>query len=264
MRLSSTIHRMLQGLLIGFFLGLPVLAMESAPEAFTAEDRRILEQGFQGMLRYHPIASEALDEPRALLAPEDSSHLYRVLPEGGAASEELHRYSGGGAEAEGVSRFEYQLNADESQFLELSEGQGVRIVGALDRKEGVRTEFQPPKPLLPKGLMPGQSVTATCKVRVLDLAHPDKVRHSGELSVTLTHLGNFHARVPAGEYDTTLVRLDSRGKVGPAEIMHRQYYFYAEDTGLVGFLESRRISAFAIYEKKQQQALVLQREGDGP
>lgn len=171
---------------------------------------------------------------------------------------------GGGAEAEGVSRFEYQLNADESQFLELSEGQGVRIVGALDRKEGVRTEFQPPKPLLPKGLMPGQSVTATCKVRVLDLAHPDKVRHSGELSVTLTHLGNFHARVPAGEYDTTLVRLDSRGKIGPAEIMHRQYYFYAEDTGLVGFLESRRISAFAIYEKKQQQALVLQREGDGP
>lgn len=263
MGVSYRIQRLLQGLLIALSLGLPVLAMESAPEAFTAEDRRILEQGFQGMLRYHPIVSEALDEPRALLAPEDSSHLYRVLPESGAASEETHRYSGWG-ETEGVSRFEYQLNADESQLLELSEGQGVRIVGALDRKEGVRTEFQPPKPLLPKGLLPGQSVTATCKVRVLDLAHPDKVRHSGELSVTLTHLGNFHARVPAGEYDTALVRLDSRGKIGPADMVHRQYYFYAEDTGLVGFLESRRISAFAIYEKKQQQALVLQREGDGP
>jgi len=42
--------------------------------------------------------------------------------------------------------------------------------------------------------------------------------------------------------------------------VHQQYYCFAEDTGLLAFLESRRISAFGIYEKREQQALVLIRE----
>jgi hypothetical protein len=240
----------------------PAGAVENALGVFRPEDRRILELGFRGELRYHPIAAEILEEPRALLAPDEAPHLYRVIPESGSEMEELHRFVAV-SEASGTARFEYQLNAAESQLLRVSDGQGVFIEGAVDRKEGVKTEFNPAKPLLPKLLSPGQSMSAMTKVRVLDLAHPEKVRHSGELNLTLTHLGSFHARVPAGEYETVLVRLESLGKIGPAEIAHRQYYFFAEDIGLVAFLESRRISAFAIYEKKEQQALVLMREGDG-
>jgi hypothetical protein len=86
------------------------------------------------------------------------------------------------------------------------------------------------------------------------------VRHQGELAVTLTHLGGFKVTVPAGEYEAVLLRLDSRGKIGPAEISHRQYYFYSEDTGLLGFFETRKISAFGIYEKKEWQATILERE----
>lgn len=262
MRILNRMSGAIWVLLIALAGGLPVLAMEGAPEVFNAEDRRILEQGFRGALRYHPIAAEALDEPRALLAPDESAHVYRVLPESGPESEEMHRFLAV-TEALGSVRYEYQLNAVESQIFGVSEGEGVRIEGAIDRKEGVKTEFQPSKMLLPRGLMPGQSVAGSSKVRVLDLAHPDKVRHSGELSLVLTHLGSFHVRVPAGEYDIVMVRLDSQGKIGPAGIFHRQYYLFAEETGLVAFLESRRISAFGIYEKNEQKALLLIREGEG-
>jgi len=263
MRIPDCMIRLLLVLLFPLCGMMSVRAIESAPEVFTAEDRRILEQGFRGAFRYHPIASEALDEPRTLLAPDESALSYRVLPQSGAEFEESHRMLGL-AETPGSSRYEYQLNATESQILEFSEGEGVRIEGAIDRKEGVKTEFQPPKPLLPKGLLPGQSVMVVSKVRVLDLAHPEKLKHSGELTCTLTHLGSFHSVVPAGEYDAILVRLESRGKIGPAEIHHQQYYFFAEETGLVGFLESRRITAFAIYEKNERQAWVLSREGGAP
>jgi hypothetical protein len=245
--------------LMALLVSAPVLAVENALPVFSSEDRRLLEQGFHGAFRYHPIAAEALEDPRALLAPDEAANVYRVLPESGPESEETHRFTAV-SEVPGISRFEYHLNATESQLLRLSDGQGVFIEGAIDRKEGVRTEFQPAKPLLPKGLLPGQSVTGVSKVRVLDLAHPEKVRHSGELNLTLTHLGSFHGIVPFGEYDTVLLRLESRGKIGPADIVHQQYYCFAEDTGLLAFLESRRISAFGIYEKREQQALVLIRE----
>jgi hypothetical protein len=246
-------------LLIALFASAPLQAVENALPVFSPEDRRLLEQGFHGAFRYHPIAAEALEDPRALLAPDEAASVYRVIPESGPESEETHRFRAV-SEAPGTTRLEYQLNASESQLMILSEGQGVFIEGAIDRKEGVRTEFQPAKPLLPKGLMPGQSVTGVTKVRVLDLAHPEKVRHSGELNLTLTHLGSFHGVVPLGGYDTVLLRLESRGKIGPAEIVHRQYYSFAEDTGLLAFLEARQISAFGIYEKREQQALVLIRE----
>lgn len=250
-------------LVIALFANSPVPAVENALPVFSPEDRRLLEQGFHGAFRYHPIAAEALEDPRALLAPDEAASVYRVISESGPESEETHRFTEV-SEASGTTRLEYQLNASESQFITLSEGRGVFIEAAIDRKEGVRTEFQPAKPLLPKGLLPGQSVTGVTKVRVLDLDHPDKVRHSGELNLTLTHLGSFHAVVPFGGYDTVLLRLESRGKIGPAEIIHRQYYSFAEDTGLLAFLESRRISAFGIYEKREQQALVLIREEGVP
>ena len=249
-------------LLITFSVTLMAAAVESAPEAFTTEDRRILEIGFRSAFHYHPISAEVLDEPRALLAPDEMPHAFRVIPETGPESEETHRFVGIGETPE-RTRFEYHLNASESQLMSLSEGQGVVIEGAIDRKEGVKTEFQPPKPLIPQSLSPGQSLSAVTKVRVLELTHLEKVRHSGELHLTLTHLGSFHVKVPSGEYGTVLVRLDSRGKIGPAEIDHRQYYFFAEDTGLVAFLEVRRVSAFGIYEKKDQSGLVLIREGEG-
>ena len=241
----------------------PALAVENAPQVFSSEDRRGLEQGFHEAFRYHPIVAEPLEDPRALLAPDEAATIFRVIPESGSVSEERHRFTTL-SEAAGNTHYEYHLNAAESQLVRLSDGQGVFIEGAIDRKEGVRTEFQPAKPLLPKGLLPGQSVTGVSKVRVLDLEHPDKVRHSGELTLTLTHLGSFHAIVPLGEYDAVLLRLESRGRIGPADIVHRQYYCFAEDTGLVAFLESRQISAFGIYEKREQQALVLIREDGSP
>jgi len=132
----------------------PLLAVENALQVFSTEDRRVLEVGFQGAFRYHPIAPEALEDPKALLAPDEAANVFRVIPESGPASEETHRFSTL-SEGPGSTRFEYHLNDAESQLLSLSDGQGVLIEGAVDRKEGVRTEFQPAKPLIPRGLLPG-------------------------------------------------------------------------------------------------------------
>jgi hypothetical protein len=246
-------------LLLLLSLAVPVKAADAVASALTLEDRRLIEQSFRGLLHYHAITGEGLEDPRALLAPEEGTNLFKVIEEKGADRTEAHRFLQV-IEPQGSGHSEYRLNDSESQLLGYTEAKGVVIEGAIDRKEGVRTEFAPAKPLIPRGLLPGASVTVPSKVRVLDEQDATKVRHQGELVVTLTHLGSYRVTIPLGEYEAVLLRLESRGKIGPAEILHRQYYFFAEDTGLLAFLESRKISAFGLYEKKESQATLLERE----
>ncbi len=234
-------------------------ATEHALAVFDLEDRRLLEQAFKGVLRYHPIHPEAIEDPEALLALDEPAYVYRVIPESGPDRLEAHRYIRK-RETPDSGHIEYRLNDEESQRLALPDGNEVVITGAIDRKEGVRTEFNPAKPLIPRGLEPGAQRRTSTWVRVMDLDKPGRLRHEGELGVTLTHLGNLHVQIGFGEFDVYLLRLEAQGKIGPAKIMHRQYYFYAEDTGLVAFVETRKITAFAIYEKNERQAMVLERE----
>jgi hypothetical protein len=236
-----------------------VKATEHALAVFDLEDRRQIEQAFKGALRYHPIHPETIEEPEALLGLDEPAFVYRVIVESGPDRLETHRYIRK-RETPDSERIEYRLNDEESQWFAASEGNDVVITGATDRKEGVRTEFNPAKPLIPRGLEPGGQRRTSSRVRIMGFDKPGRLRHEGEVDITLTHLGNFHVQIGFGEFDAYLLKLEAQGKIGPAKIMHRQYYFYAEDTGLVAFVETRKISAFAIYEKNERQAMVLERE----
>ena len=211
----------------------------------TDEERQLFEETFHGGLRYEAIATETMVDLEAWLS---SGATYRVYSNDGPERIEVHRFQ----EMAGDSAFEYTLNDQESQFLTLVGGEDLEISGAIDRKEGVRTEFLPPKPLVPDGFSRGDTLRRHVKVRISDVVRSDRIRHQGELDVVLTNLGGFHARWSDGDVDLLLLRVESQGKIGPATLVHRQYWFFSGD-GLAAFVEARKISAFGIYQKSDRQ-----------
>ena len=66
-------------------------------------------------------------------------------------------------------------------------------------------------------------------------------------STTSTYVGGYQVTVPAGTFDTILIRFAYRGKVGPADVVYTAWYFFAKDIGLVAMVNLEDVSAFWIY-----------------
>ncbi|MED6308065.1 MAG: hypothetical protein VX563_08635, partial [Planctomycetota bacterium] len=86
---------------------------------------------------------------------------------------------------------------------------------------------------------------------------PTKVAHSGTVDCTWTDLGGWRVRVPMGDYDTHLVRIEYDGSVGPASVQGNKYMFLAKGVGPVAFTDSRVISAFLFFSQSQHKAGML-------
>jgi hypothetical protein len=66
-------------------------------------------------------------------------------------------------------------------------------------------------------------------------------------------------KVPAGTYDSQLVRWKWSGKVGPATIRDSHYRFLAPKAGMVAMILIRSISALLIYNDHTKRGKVLVR-----
>ena len=126
-----------------------------------------------------------------------------------------------------------------------------------DMTQSVLSRYDPPEPILVKGMEPGAHVRYTVNVAVYDLSHPKDETHSGALNMMYTYIGAYKVTVPAGTYDTVLFRWDYSGKVGPATVKDSQYWFMAKGIGPVATIERKDISAFLIYNDDSKAADVL-------
>jgi len=63
--------------------------------------------------------------------------------------------------------------------------------------------------------------------------------------------------VPAGKYETVLIRSYYAGKVGPAHVVDGGYVFYANGIGIVTSVERMHVTAFLFYDKTTKTPKVL-------
>jgi hypothetical protein len=87
------------------------------------------------------------------------------------------------------------------------------------------------------------------------------LKYKGRLKVTHTYLGAYEITVPAGKFETVLIRSYYEGKVGPAHVVDGGYTFYARDVGIVASVERMHVTAFLFYDKRTKTPKVLVQKG---
>jgi hypothetical protein len=126
-----------------------------------------------------------------------------------------------------------------------------------DIDEGVVVVTTPANPLLLRGMKPGESRTFTQTVSVNYLDDPTKRDYGGRMTAAFTYVGTYRMTVPAGTFDAALMRLDYQGKVGPAHVQYRAWYFFAPGVGVVAMINHEDVSAFWIYHVDTTSGKVL-------
>lgn len=89
------------------------------------------------------------------------------------------------------------------------------------------------------------------------MAHPDETAYTGDMDITITYVGAYEVKTPAGTFPTVLIRSEFDIKIGPAKVKDVQYSFYAKGVGKVAEIEGLRVSAALIYHSNDKTAKVL-------
>lgn len=152
----------------------------------------------------------------------------------------------------------WRLDAgDESSFGEIDEFGNFVQCSTQDSNHGVIARYEPPQPILLKGMQPGDSRKMRIAVNIVDLARPDKTKHKGHLDLVYSYIGSYEVTVPAGTFETVLFSWRFNGKIGPAKIKDNQYWFFAEGVGPVARINTKNISAMLLYRDTTKIAGVL-------
>jgi hypothetical protein len=106
-------------------------------------------------------------------------------------------------------------------------------------------------------MKPGESVKLSQAVSVNYLDNPSKQDHSGNLTTTQTYVGMYQVTVPAGTFDAVLLRLHYDGKIGPASVKYRSWYFFARNVGVIAMITHEEVSAAWIYHTDATTGKVL-------
>jgi len=149
------------------------------------------------------------------------------------------------------------IKGDATEFYSVDDGGVVNLISETDLKQNVITRYKPMLPIMFDGMKPGETSRVETAVSVYDLRNPTDLKYKGRLKVTHTYVGAYELTVPAGKYETVLIRSSYEGKVGPADVTDGGYVFYAPGVGIVASLERMHVTAFLFYDKRTKTPKVM-------
>jgi len=150
---------------------------------------------------------------------------------------------------------------DCTDFFSLNGEGAINLISEIDLEQSVITRYTPMFPIMFDGMKPGDSSQVETVVKVYALHDPTHLKYKGRLKVTHTYLGAYEITVPAGKYETVLIRSSYAGKVGPAHVVDGGYKFYARGVGIVASVERMHVTAFLFYDKRTKTPKVLIQRG---
>jgi hypothetical protein len=165
----------------------------------------------------------------------------------------------------GRHHWRYQVGEEEVGFLEVRPDGSFVLNGVHEIKDGAVTRYDPPEPVLLKGIAPGEERRQRMEVRVYDADEPNEITHQGLLSVVHRYVGAYRFTGPTGTHEAILMKSTFSGHVGPAQLEDTQYRFFAPKVGLLAAIEYRHVSALLLYRANLEIARVLAEPGEcGP
>ncbi len=143
------------------------------------------------------------------------------------------------------------------EYYRVMNGGKIEMVSEVDLVEDVLTRYAPLFTVMFNGMGPGEKNEMKTNIRVYDLHDPNDEKYKGHLKVSHTYVGAYEVTVPAGKYQTVLIKSSYTGKVGPASVNDVGYVFYAEGVGIVASLERSHVAAFLFYDKRTKTPKIL-------
>jgi len=146
----------------------------------------------------------------------------------------------------GKSAWRFEFSPLLAGFISQAPGGDLVMPSLSDAKHGVVVVTLPANPFVLKGIKPGETRSYMQRVLVYALEDPADQEYSGSLHGTYTYLGTYQVAVPAGTFDTALLRLTCHGKVGLVHTHDTAYYFLAPGKGVVAMISQEDATAFWI------------------
>ena len=140
-----------------------------------------------------------------------------------------------------------ELPGGTTRYLTTNDPYGIVSPSALNKSYSVIIELDPAEPIVHSGSKPGTPARRKTKVDVYNVGSMKSTAYSGTVDCTWTDLGGWRVKVPMGEYDTRLVKVEYNGSVGPASVNGSNYVFLAKGKGVIAYSDGRDISAFIIF-----------------
>ena len=131
------------------------------------------------------------------------------------------------------------------------------VTREIDIPNNVISTFDPYEPVIITGVKPGEQRKYDVEVKVYDLENPADLLHSGSLECTYRDLGNWKARVPAGEFEAKVISIQYRGHVGPAYLKYDTIIILGKHVGPIAWLNLDSISACLVYHHHDDYGCVL-------
>ena len=150
---------------------------------------------------------------------------------------------------------------DCTEFYSIHGKGAIGLLSEIDLKHKVNSRYTPMLPVMFDGMKPGETSEAETEIKIYELHDPTHLKYKGRLKVTHTYLGAYEITVPAGKYETVLIKSVYTGKVGPAHVVDSGYVFYARGVGIVASVERMHVTAFLFYDKRTKTPKVLVQKG---
>jgi len=149
------------------------------------------------------------------------------------------------------------IKGDAAEFFSVDGRGAIKLMSETDLTQNVITRYTPMFPIMFDGMKPGETSEVETAVNVYALHDPTDLKYKGRLKVSHTYVGAYELTVPAGKYETVLIRSSYTGKVGPADVTDGGYVFYAQGVGIVASLERMHVTACLFYDKRTKTPKVL-------
>lgn len=148
---------------------------------------------------------------------------------------------------------------------------GVIVEYMIEEKDGLSaphlalgsgalsTSYLPPEPVLLRDVAPGDSKSYEMEVHVHPADDPEKTKYKGKIRSTYSNRGSYRIKTPAGSFDGVLIRIDFKGKLGPATMNDSDLRIYSPKFGLLGIVAHNRLHAMLLVNRDEHVTLLVEK-----
>jgi hypothetical protein len=219
----------------------------------SAEEQKALALLGEGVVG-KALPAYPIEDAGKFLDLQAGPHTFRIVSGKDKEKSQVETYTSLGAK-DGSQQWKRTIGDQYDEFLSLGAGAAGKTA-ETEKQHGYRAAFDPPMHEH-VGLAPGESVNIERRMRVSTENDPTDVKYTGKMNSTITYVGAYQVKVPAGTFEAILVKLDVKLHVGPADVEDTQYTFFAKGVGKVAEIEALRVSAALIYHSHSKTAKVL-------
>jgi hypothetical protein len=147
--------------------------------------------------------------------------------------------------------------ARRSEYLRRDESGAIALTAVLDEPEHALTFFDPPLPVAPDRLKPGEPFESKAAMRVVDSRKPSKQRERGTAARTITYLDDAVIRLPDGR-DHRVARIEIRftADLRMANADERTMLYVSREDGLLASDSTERVTILGTFPRETRRVLV--------